>query len=61
MNIYHDSRNPAYRAPMGAGMCGCGIKLCLKAEHAERAYLRLWWDDAPIVHPMERTSEHFFE
>lgn len=47
MNIYHNSRDPQYRFPLGAVETGARINLGIKVEagHVESALLRLWIND----------------
>ena len=45
MTIFHDSRDPQYRYPMGAAVCGQKITLRLTAKPGCDVQLRLWIDD----------------
>ena len=61
MSIFHDSRDTFYRMPLGAGACGAFVRLRLRAQGAETAFLRLWWEDKEILHEMERLDYQNFE
>ena len=48
MKLFHDSRNPDYRLPLGARRTGETVVLRLRARGRtpDRVWLRLWWADA---------------
>ena len=61
MYIYHDSRDPMYRTPLGAVPCGKKLRLCVFAEGLHRVYLRLWWQNAEKLLPMKPTLANLYE
>lgn len=61
MYIYHDSRDPMYRTPLGAVPCGKKLRLRVFAEGLHRVYLRLWWQNAEKLLPMKPTLANFYE
>ncbi len=60
MQLYHDSRDPEYRSPMGAQPCRGEICLRLRAEGVARAWLRLWWQDNETWLPMDRARDDLY-
>lgn len=58
--MYHDSRDPQYRTPVGPAKCCASITLRLRADEARRAWLRLWWEDKPILQEMVRDESGLF-
>ena len=61
MKIYHDSRDPEYRSPVGAVPCGQTLRLCVRAEGMHRVCLRLWWQDAESILPMRPIHANLYE
>jgi len=61
MYLYHDSRDPMYRAPLGAMPCGKQLRLRVFAEGLHRVYLRLWWQNAEKLLPMKPTHANLYE
>ena len=61
MYLYHDSRDPMYRAPLGAVPCGIKLRLRVFAEGLHRVYLRLWWQNAEKRLPMRPTHDNLYE
>ena len=61
MYIYHDSRDPMYRTPLGALPCGKKLRLRVFAEGLHRVYLRLWWQNAEKLLPMKPTLANLYE
>ena len=51
MYLYHDSRDPMYRSPLGAMPCGKKLRLRVFTEGLHRVYLRLWWQNAEKLLP----------
>ncbi len=61
MNIFHDSRDPVYRAPQGAAPCGAPLRLRVRAEGLHRVSLRLWWQDQESLLPMKPAHAGLYE
>ena len=61
MYLYHDSRDPMYRAPLGAVPCGKKLRLRVFAEGLHRVYLRLWWQNVEKRLPMRPTHDNLYE
>lgn len=61
MNIFHDSRNPVYRSPLGASPCGGAIKLRVRGDDLQKVWLRLWWSGAERRILMRRVDRDLFE
>lgn len=61
MTIFHDSRDPQYRYPMGAAVCGQKITLRLTAKPGCDVQLRLWIDDAEKKIDMKGSDIGLFE
>lgn len=61
MMIFHDSRSEIYRIPGGAVPCAGKVTLRVRAEHAARVRLRVWWNDAEELYPMREVSPGLYE
>lgn len=65
MKLYHDSRNPEYRLPLGARKAGETVTLRLRVQDStpDRVILRLWWANAEKRYEMTASShgDGFFE
>ena len=61
MNIYHDSRDPLYRAPQGAAPCETALRLRVRTEDMRRVTLRLWWKNAEQLLPMKPAHASLYE
>ena len=61
MSIFHDSRDPVYRAPQGAVSCGSTLRLRVRAEDLHRVSLRLWWQDSESLLPMKPAHAGLYE
>lgn len=61
MYLYHDSRDPMYRSPLGAMPCGKKLRLRVFTEGLHRVYLRLWWQNAEKLLPMKPTRANLYE
>jgi len=61
MYLYHDSRDPMYRVPLGAVPCGKKLRLRVFAEGLHRVYLRLWWQNAEKLLPMKPAHANLYE
>ncbi len=61
MKMYHDSRNPVYRAPFGARKCMETVTLRCDAPRADQVTLRLWVDSREIRVPMAPCGGGRFE
>jgi len=61
MYIYHDSRDPMFRQPLGAVPCGRTLRLRVRAEGLHRVNLRLWWQNAEKLLPMKPTHANLYE
>ena len=61
MTLYHDSRNPIYRSPLGAAPCGATLRLRVRGDDLKKVWLRLWWRDAEARLPMRRCGAELFE
>ena len=61
MTIFHDSRDPQYRSPVGAGVCGQEITLRLTAQPGCEVTLRLWIDEAEQKIAMKGDDQGLYE
>jgi hypothetical protein len=65
LKLYHDSRNPEYRLPLGARKAGETVTLRLRVQDStpDRVILRLWWANAEKRYEMTASShgDGFFE
>ena len=61
MQFYHDSRNPDFRWPLGAQPCGQTLRLRVRAEGAQRVWLRLWWQGVEERLPMGFIGDGMYE
>ena len=61
MTLYHDSRNPVYRYPMGAVPCGQRLRLRIRGDEIRKCWLRVWWNNAETRLPMERGHGDVYE
>ena len=61
MTLYHSSQDPAFRTPPGALAAGEQVTLRIRAEGAKKVTLRLWWDGAPVLRPMDKSDNGLFE
>ena len=61
MILYHDSRNPVYRYPMGAVPCGRALRLRLRSDEIRKCWVRTWWDGSETRLPMENTHSDIYE
>ena len=61
MTIYHDSRDPVFRSPLGAVPCGRSLRLRVRAEGLHRVCLRLWWQNAESLLPMKPAHSDLYE
>lgn len=59
MNLYHDSRSIAYRRPQGAAESGSTVELRVRAEGVNWVELRLWQQNAEVIHRMEADRAEF--
>ncbi len=53
MMLFHDSHSGIYRLPTGAVACGKIVSLRLRAAGVAKAALRVWWNDAEVIHDMQ--------
>ena len=58
MKIVHDSRQAAYRSPLGAQPCKTVIRLFLETD-APDAVVRFWIDESAYLYPMKRVDGGF--
>lgn len=58
MQLFHDSRNPAYRHPGGAQPCGTQVTLRLRVEggRPDAVHLRQWFDKESFT-PMQPSAD----
>ena len=65
MKLYHDSRNPEYRLPLGARKAGETVTLRLRVQDStpDKVILRLWWANAEKRYEMTASTrgDGFFE
>ena len=61
MKLYHNSRNPEFRCPVGAVPCGSALRLKVAAEGLDHVWLRTWWEDAEVRTPMQPDGRGGFE
>ena len=57
MNVYHDSRDPLFRTPGGALKTGEQVTLRVRASGAEKATLRLWWENRAYLFKMAASDQ----
>lgn len=61
MTLYHDSRDPIYRQPPGAVCCRGAMKLCVRGQGVKKLWLRLWWNNAEALLPMQPADGDLYE